>query len=291
MDKSAVVTGASTGIGLATCKALAAHDWRVFGSVRRAEDGERLKAELGERFTPLIFDVTDEAAVRAGAVQVAEALGGRRLGGLVNNAGIAVAGPLLHLPIDDFRLQLEVNLTGVVIATQAFAPLLGADPAREGSPGRIVNIGSVSGQVALPFTGAYSASKFGLEGLSESLRRELLIHGIDVILVAPAAVRTPIWDKAEAADTERYRGTAYEGPIARMRGYMLESGRNGLPVERIGEAIHGILTAAKPRVRYVFAPSMIEAWLAPRLPKRLMDRLIGKRLGLLPIRAAARRSD
>jgi len=192
-----------------------------------------------------------------------------------------VAGPLLHLPIDDFRHQLEVNLTGVMIATQAFAPLLGSEPG-EGAPGRILNISSVGGKVAFPFMGPYNASKFGLEGLSESLRRELLVFGIDVIIVAPAAVRTPIWDKADAVDVAPYRGTVFEKPLERIRGFMLKSGREGLAVEKLGEAIHGILENPKPKVRYVYAPNMLEARIAPLLPKRMMDRAIGKRLGLLP---------
>ncbi len=137
--------------------------------------------------------------------------------------------------------------------------------------------------------GPYNASKFGLEGLSESLRRELLIFGIDVIVVAPAAVRTPIWDKADAVDIAPYRGTAFEAPLERIRVFMLKSGREGLPVEMLGEAIHAILATRRPRVRYVFAPNRFEAWLAPKLPKRMMDKAIGKRLGLT--RAAMRRSD
>lgn len=289
-ERTAVVTGASTGIGWGACKVLVANGWRVWGSVRKREDGERLRAEFGDRFAPLQFDVTDAAAVAAGAAEVAEALGQARLGGLVNNAGIAVAGPLLHLPVDEFRHQLEVNLTGVLIATQAFAPLLGADSARSGPPGRILNISSVGGKMAFPFMGPYHASKFGLEGLSESLRRELLPFGIDVIIVAPGGVRTPIWDKAEAVDVSPYADTVYAGPLERIRAFMLENGRNGLTPEQLGEAIHRILTAAHPRVRYTVARNLLESWIGRNLPKRGLDRTIGKRLGLLPIRGGARRS-
>ncbi|WP_294057267.1 SDR family NAD(P)-dependent oxidoreductase [Sphingomonas sp.] len=282
IEHSAVVTGASTGIGWAACKVLADNGWRVFGSVRKQADADRLAVELGERFTPLVFDVTDEAAVRAGAAQVAEALAGRRLGALVNNAGIAVAGPLIHLPVDDFRLQLEVNLTGVVIATQAFAPLLGADPSRAGPPGRILNISSVGGKTAFPFMAPYNASKFGLEGLSEALRRELLPFGIDVIVLGPAGVRTPIWDKADALDIAPYAGTIYAEPLERVRTFMAETGRAGLTAEQLGKTIHRILTARKPRVRYAAARNMLEARIVPWIPKRLFDRIIGKQLGLLP---------
>jgi hypothetical protein len=198
--KSVVVTGSSTGIGWGAAKLLIKKGFRVFGSVRKAADGERLVKEFGPNFVPLLFDVTDQAAVNIAADQVSAALGGETLFGLVNNAGIAVAGPVLYLKIDEFRHQLEVNVTGQVITTQAFAPLLGADRSRKGKPGRIVMISSVGGRNATPFMAPYNASKFALEGLSESLRRELMLFGIDVIVIAPGAVATPIWAKAEQVD-------------------------------------------------------------------------------------------
>src|SRR6478672_2157414 len=173
--KSVVVTGASTGIGWGCAKVLTGKGFHVFGSVRKQADADRLKAEFGDRFTPLLFDVTDSAAVNRAAEQAAGELGGATLAGLVNNAGIAVAGPLLYLDVDELRRQPEVNVTGQMIVTQAFAPLLGADRSRKGEPGRIVMITSVGGRNANPFTGPYNASKFALEGLSESLRRELMI--------------------------------------------------------------------------------------------------------------------
>ena len=168
--RSVVITGTSTGIGWGISKVLIARGFRVFGSVRKAADGERLQKEFGPNFVPVQFDITDEAAVARGAEQVAAALGGDTLAGLVNNAGIAVAGPLLYLKLDEFRHQIEVNLTGQLIVTQAFAPLLGADRSRKGAPGRIVMISSVGGKNASPFVGPYSASKFALEGMSESRR-------------------------------------------------------------------------------------------------------------------------
>ena len=198
--QSVVVTGVSTGIGWGIAKVMTAKGFRVFGSVRKQADADRLKAELGERFSPLIFDVTDEAAVARGAAEVGAALDGERLWGLVNNAGIAVAGPLLESTADEFRQQLEVNLVAPMMVIKAFAPLLGTDRARTGPPGRIVNISSVGGRFAAPFVGLYAASKHGLEGLSQSLRRELMLFGIDVIIVAPGSVATPIWDKAEQID-------------------------------------------------------------------------------------------
>ena len=283
--KSVVVTGTSTGIGWGIAKVLTSKGFRVFGSVRKPADAERLKAEFGPNFVPLLFDVTDEAAVKAAADQVRAVLGGARLFGLVNNAGVAVAGPLLELPIEEFRRQLDINLVGVVIVTKAFAPLIGTDPRLTGTPGRIINISSVGGRNAIPFLAPYNASKFALEGLSESLRRELLPFGIDVIVVAPGAVATPIWSKAEQVDVAPFAGTPYAPALERMRSYMLNLGKNGLRPERIGEVVLNALTAASPKVRYAATPNPLQDFLARRLPKRVVDRMIGARLGLLPKRS------
>jgi NAD(P)-dependent dehydrogenase (short-subunit alcohol dehydrogenase family) len=280
--KSVVVTGVSTGIGWGAVKVLVGKGFHVFGSVRKQADADRLKTEFGASFSPLLFDVTDEAAVRAGARLVEAALDGATLAGLVNNAGIAVAGPLLYLPVDEWRQQLEVNLTGVVIATQAFAPLLGAGGAPVKDPGRIVNISSVGGRNANPFMAPYCTTKFGLEGMSESLRRELLPFGVDVVVVAPGAVATPIWDKADQTDVARYANTLYAPALERLRQYMLSIGKSGLPPEKIGEAIHTALTASTPKVRYVVSPSPMQVLMTEILPKRTLDRITGKRLGLIP---------
>jgi NAD(P)-dependent dehydrogenase (short-subunit alcohol dehydrogenase family) len=277
--KPVVVTGASTGIGWGAAKVLIQEGFHVFGSVRRPEDAGRLSTELGTAFTPLLFDVTDRDAVQRAAATVASALDGRTLFGLVNNAGIAVPGPLLYLPIDEFRRQIDVNLTAQVSVTQAFAPLLGADRARTGSPGRIVMISSVGGRNATPFVGAYNASKFGLEGMSEALRRELMLFGIDVIIVAPGAVVTPIWDKAMAAEIEPYLGTPYGPTLVTVRDFMVKLGRRGLSSEQVGRSIHRALTVRSPKVRYTVVPNPVETFVALILPKRVLDRIIAKRLG------------
>jgi hypothetical protein len=254
--------------------------FRVFGSVRKPSDAERLSRELGQNFVPLVFDVTDASAVKAGAEVAASVLGGDPLFGLVNNAGIAVAGPLLYLDVDEFRHQLEVNVIGQLIVTQAFAPLLKA--ARNGTPGRIVMISSVGGRNASPFVGPYNASKFALEGLSESLRRELILLGIDVIVVAPGAVATPIWDKAEEIDVSRFSNTPYAGALKAVRDYMLVNGRKGLPPERLGRAVYHALATPRPRTRYVVTPDPVQNILFNTLPKRVVDRFIARRLGLEP---------
>jgi len=278
--RSVVVTGASTGIGWGCVKVLTGKDFHVFGSVRKQADADRLKAEFGGRFTPLIFDVTDAAAVNRGADEAARALEGATLAGLVNNAGIAVAGPMLYLDIDELRRQLEVNVVAQAIVTQAFAPLLGADPSRKGPAGRIVMISSVGGRSSNPFTGPYNASKFALEGLSESLRRELMIFGIDVIVIAPGAVATPIWDKAEEIDVSRYANTAYAGSLGKLKEYMLTLGRKGFPPEKIGEAVYTALTAKRPKVRYTVTPDPVQNFMMTTLPKRMVDNLVAKQLGL-----------
>jgi NAD(P)-dependent dehydrogenase (short-subunit alcohol dehydrogenase family) len=280
--KSVVVTGVSTGIGWGTAKVLTKKGIRVFGSVRKVADGERLQKEFGTNFVPLLFDVTDTKAIAAGAATVREALKGETLMGLVNNAGIAVSGPLLYLPADELRTQMEVNLVGVLNTTQAFAPLLGADRSLTGKPGRIVNISSVGGKRAFPFIGPYAASKHALEGFSESLRRELMLFGIDVIIIGPGAVKTAIWDKAEQVDTSRYANTPYGPYIERFSKFFIEQGRkSGLPPEKLGRVILHALTTASPKVRYAVVPNFIQDRLIPALlRRRMIDRIVAGRLGL-----------
>jgi len=278
--KSVVVTGASTGIGWGCVKVLIAHGFRVFGSVRKQEDAERLSKEFGANFVPLIFDVTDAKAVAAGAAKVAAALGNETLFGLVNNAGIAVPGPLLFLGIDEFRNQIEVNLTSQLIVTQAFAPLLGADRSRKGKPGRIVMMSSIGGKNAFPFNGPYHASKYALEGMSESLRRELMVYGIDVILIRPGAVATPIWDKADTLDLNRFANTPYAKSLAKLKEVAIAMGRKGYPPERIGNAVFKALTLRRPKTGYTENPNPMQEFIVGHFPKRLVDRIVAMQLGL-----------
>ena len=264
--RSVVITGASTGIGWASAKMLLDRGFRVFGSVRKQADADRLKSEFGANFTPLIFDVTDEAAVLGAAREVRGALNGETLAGLVNNAGIAVSGPVLELAADEFRRQMEVNFIGPIIATQAFGPLLGSDPSQKGPKGRIVMISSVAGKNGNPMTSAYSASKHAIEGLSESLRRELMLFGIDVIIIAPGAVKTPIWSKAEEVDISPYKNSPYLPALEKIRAFML--GR-----------IAGETSRDVARCRCTIVPEMR---LFGGIAQRTLDRIIAKRLGLTP---------
>jgi NAD(P)-dependent dehydrogenase (short-subunit alcohol dehydrogenase family) len=280
--QSVVITGASTGIGWASTKLLLDRGFRVFGSVRKQADADRLKGEFGANFTPLLFDVTNEAAVLAAAREVRAALNGETLTGLVNNAGIAVAGPVLGLAADEFRRQMDVNVIGPIISTQAFGPLLGSDPSLKGPKGRIVMISSVAGKNGNPLMAAYSASKHAIEGLSESLRREMMLFGIDVIIVAPGAVKTPIWSKADDVDISAYNNSPFFPALERIRKYMRQLGDTGLPAEKIAEAIAEALTSAHPRVRYQLTPDPMRHLVTAVLPKRRVDKIIAKRLGLMP---------
>jgi len=280
--RSVVITGASTGIGWATAKLLLDRGFRVFGSVRKPADADRLKTEFGANFIPLRFDVTDEAAVLAAARDVRAVLAGETLAGLVNNAGIAVAGPVLELSADEFRRQMEVNFIGPIIATQAFGPLLGSDPSLKGPRGKIVMVSSVAGKNGNPLSSAYSASKHAIEGLSESLRREMMLFGIDVVIIAPGAVKTPIWGKADEVDISAYKNSPYFPAMERVRKFLLHLGEIGLPPERIAARIADVLTSANPRVRYEITPDPMRHLIRALLPKRVVDRIIAKRLGLLP---------
>jgi len=278
-DRAVVVTGASTGIGHACVKVLAGAGFHVFPAVRKQADADRLTSEFGAKVTPLLFDVTDAHAVAAAAKQVDAALQGRTLFGLVNNAGMAVAGPLLYLRIEDFERQLDINVTGQLVVTQAFTPLLGADRDRKGPPGRIVMMSSIGSKNALPFAGPYAASKFAVDGLSEALRRELMLFGIDVVIIAPGAVVTPIWDKTEEAIAP-FGNTPYAPILEKMKTIMLDTAAKGLPAERIGQAVHTALTTATPKARYTVTPNPFQTFLTRYLPRRLVDRMIAGRIGL-----------
>jgi NAD(P)-dependent dehydrogenase (short-subunit alcohol dehydrogenase family) len=281
--QSVVITGASTGIGHACAKFLLDKGYRVFGSVRKQADADRLKGEFGANFTPLLFDVTDEPAVLAAARAVRAALNGETLAGLVNNAGIAVTGPMLELSVDEFRRQMDVNVTGPVIVSQAFGPLLGVDQSLKGPKGRIVMISSVAGKSGNPLTAPYCASKHAVEGLSESLRRELMLFGIDVIIVAPGPVKTPIWTKGQSdLDTSKYSNSPYLASMQKVTAFMERLDSIGLPPEKIAACIYHALTLPNPKTRYQIAPDPMRHLMTQWLPNRMVDRIIAKRVGLMP---------
>ncbi|MFQ5401352.1 MAG: SDR family oxidoreductase [Anaerolineae bacterium] len=278
--KFVVITGVSTGIGYACTAELLRHGYHVFGSVRKQTDGERVQRELGENFTPLLFDVTDEDAVAAAATQLRERIGDGGLAGLVNNAGIVVPGPLMHLSPSDLRRQFEVNVLGVHTVTQAFLPLLGAVKECPHPPGRIVNMSSVSGRIVYPFMGAYAASKHALEAMSDALRRELMIYGIDVIVVEPGTVRTPIVRKF-ADQVARFASTDYGQFLASVNATVEERERAAIPVDVISKTVRMALEQQRPKTRYPIPRKRFSGWFLPRwLPDRWFDRIVARQLGI-----------
>jgi NAD(P)-dependent dehydrogenase (short-subunit alcohol dehydrogenase family) len=279
--RSAVITGASTGIGRATALRLDAAGFRVFAGVRRATDADSLRGVASERLVPIRLDVTDAAAVEAAAKSVEATVAGAGIQGLVNNAGIAVGAVLEFADLDDLRRQLEVNVVGAAAVTRAFLPLL-----RRGS-GRIVNVSSNGGYLAGPFLGPYTASKFALEGMSDSLRRELRPWRIPVAVIEPGSIETPIWDKGRG-ETERVRRAIpeegrrlYDRAFDSMQSYVSRTSSRAIPADAVARAIEHALTATRPRIRYrVGRDAVITRLLARFLPDRALDALVARLVGL-----------
>ncbi|HXW06532.1 MAG TPA: SDR family oxidoreductase [Vicinamibacterales bacterium] len=278
-----LVSGASTGIGEACARRLDRGGHHVFAGVRRPVDAERLKAGSSERLRPVFLDVADAGSIHEARDEVEETLGEAGLHGIVNNAGIAVAGPLEHVPIDALRHQLEVNVVGQVAVTQAFLPRL----RRAG--GRIVLMGSVGGRMSTPFLGPYCASKFALEAIADALRVELQPWGLHVAIVEPGSIATPIWTKSDVR-TERMLSDAgpalerdYGRAMAAFRHAAAETGRRGLPPESVAGLVEHALLSPRPRTRYLVGRgARLRAALVGLMPDRMRDRLLTRALNLPP---------
>lgn len=270
-----LVTGASTGIGAGCARALAARGYRVFAGVRREEDGARLQEGLSDRILPLRLDVTDASQVGVAVERMGAAVGDRGLAGLVNNAGIAVGGPLEYVTPAELRRQLEVNVVGLHAVTVACLRLL------RRARGRVVHIGSISGRITSPFTGPYAASKHAVAALADALRLELAPEGISVSLVEPGQVNTPIWEKgkAEFATLEERmpaEGLARYGRRLRVLEWIVRRApKHSAPVEDVVTAVLHALEAAEPRARYLVGrDARIRLVLTRLLPARVMDAMI-----------------
>jgi NAD(P)-dependent dehydrogenase (short-subunit alcohol dehydrogenase family) len=275
--KSALVTGSSTGIGRATALRLDREGWRVFAGVRRGEDAESLRSEASDRLVPITLDVTDPARIATAAGLIDETVGEGGLDGLVNNAGVAILGPLETIPIDDFRRQIEVNLTAQVAVTQAMLPLI-----RRGR-GRAVFVSSIGGRMALPFGGPYHAAKFGIEAIADCLRQELRPWKIAVAVIEPGSIDTPIWERGERiADEIATRSPAaqqelYGKAIKNFRGAVRRTAERGIPPEKVAAAIAHALSASRPRTRYlVGADARGQAMARRLLPDRALDRVVAR---------------
>jgi NAD(P)-dependent dehydrogenase (short-subunit alcohol dehydrogenase family) len=280
MAGAVVITGVSSGIGEAAALELDRLGYRVFGGVRREEDADALTSRASTRFTPLLLDVTDAAAIARARETVEASLDGERLAGVVNNAGVGSGGPIEGLAVDELRHALEVNAIAPVAVTQAFIPLLRA------ARGRVVNISSVGGRVSQPFLGSYSASKFALEALSDVMRRELRPWGIHVALIEPGNVKTRIWEKGQS-QVDELRASAgeemlnrYGANIARMEKFIKLAERNGVEPEKAAKVIAQALTSQRPRTRYlVGVDARVQLAMEKGLPTRASDRLFAKMLG------------
>lgn len=281
IKKSVVITGASSGIGRTCALHLDFLGFRVFAGIRKFSDGQALQQDASEWLTPVRIDVTDRDTIESAAQMVSVQVGDSGLAGLVNNAGIVVAGPLEYVPIDELRQQLETNVVGQISVTQAFLPLL-----RKGR-GRVINIGSVSGRVATPFLGPYAASKFALEALTDSLRGELRPWGLDVVIVQPGPVQSMLWSKGARAAAELANTLPPEA--IQLYGKAMESSRRwekklsrSLKSPRVvAEAVADALMARRPKTRYPIGIEGRASDLAARvLPDRLRDWLLVLQRGL-----------
>jgi len=280
-----LVTGASTGIGAACAVECARRGMTVFAGVRNLEAGERLRGQAGASLIPVQLDVTEADSIKQAAEVVRSTVGESGLVGLINNAGIAISGPLEFVPIALLRKQLEVNVVGQIAVTQAVLPLL------RQAQGRIVNMGSIAGRAAAPMIGPYAASKFALEALTDSLRLEVQPFGIHVSIVEPGAIATPIWSKSGAmademeAASSREAKALYGEMIGRVRDVFTQAAQRAISTDAVVEAVWHALTAARPKTRYlVGTDAKLRAFMVKWLPDRVQDWLMRKLLKL-PTRA------
>src|SRR4051794_33881639 len=274
-----VVTGASTGIGRATALFLDQKGFRVFAGVRKQADAESLAEDGSDRLTPITIDVTKDSSIASARDEVENAVGKDGLVGLVNNAGIGDGGPVETIDLDVLRNVLEVNLVGQVAVTQAFLPLI-----RE-APGTIVFIASIGGRIASPFMSPYNTSKFAIEALGESLRQELAPWAIDVVVVEPGSIDTPIWSKgAETIDGQKgsmspTEKRLYRKQLDRMEEVLSETASRGISPEKVAKVIHTAIRSEKPKHRYLVGrDAKIGARLKGNLPDRTFMKLIGRQL-------------
>lgn len=276
-----VITGASTGIGAGCALGCAQQGMTVFAAVRDLRAGEALTARAGASIIPLRLDVTDGDSIRQAAELVKARVGEAGLAGLVNNAGIAIGSPLEVIPIDQLRKQFEVNVIGQIAVTQAFLPLV------RRARGRIVNMGSIAGRGTIPMMGPYSASKFALEALTDALRLELQPWGIEVSIIEPGAIATPIWEKSlkTAGDVEAgVTGEGkrlYEEAARRVKEAVDQAAQRAIPVDAVVRAVLHALTDPSPKTRYlVGTDARIRALMVKWLPDRAQDWILTKVLKL-----------
>ena len=273
-----IITGVSTGIGYSLTNIFLNKGFRVFGSVRKQADAERLKSEFGGDFHALQFDVTDHNAVAASVSEIEPMIRDEGLAGLINNAGIAVGGTVMHTPIKEYQRQFDVNLFGAIAVTKAFLPMLGAVKNYTRKPGKIINMSSVSGVIAFPFLSPYCSSKFALEAFSDSLRRELLMYGIDVIKIAPGPIKTPIWRKSEMVSQDEIVASDYGPGFLKFQEFVKNSVKGAMGSDELAKKVFDVFMKKRPKTRYTFRNSKFAKYTIPRylISPRILDSFIKK---------------
>ena len=275
LNKSILITGCSTGIGAALVVEFLRQGFLVFGSIRDKKMEVPLKKKYGDNFVPLVFDVTNYSQIYKAYKKVKLTLKGANLGILINNAGIAKLGPVEHISSEEFDLHLKTMVLGTFNCVQIFLPLLGTK--NKCSPGKVINISSGGGAIGQPFMASYCSSKHALEGFSESLRRELLIYGIKVIIVAPRAFRTAIWDKSNIdGRAVEFKKTVYNQSFDKFTNFIKGLSEQGQDVQVLAQKIYKISSQKKPKVKYSMGPSGVQFYLIRTLPKKLIDKILGK---------------
>lgn len=276
--KSILITGVSSGIGHGTLSYFVKKGFHVYGSVRNSKDANKLKKIFRENFTPLIFDVTKEAQVKKAASIVKKDLKNSNLLALVNNAGVAISGPLLLQKVSDFEKQININLNGAFRVLKFFAPLCGAEKNNNSKKGVIFNISSISGKIGMPGVGAYTASKFGLEGLSHSLRRELIRYGVDVVIIGPGPIKSEIFDKIDKKFLETLKKSDYAKVAKNIPKRMKNAKKIAFPAEEVGKLIFNALHDPNRKTRYTITPNKLMYWTLPMLiTDRMLDKMVTKR--------------
>ena len=275
LNKSILITGCSTGIGAALVLEYLKQGFIVFGSIRDKKMEPLLKKKYGNNFIPLVFDVTNYSQISKAYKKVKLRLKGANLGILINNAGIAQLGPVEHISSEEFDLHLRTMVLGAFNCVQIFLPLLGTE--NRLTPGKVINISSGGGSIGQPFMASYCSSKHALEGFSESLRRELLIYGIKVIIIAPRAFKTAIWEKSNVDKrASDFRKTVYSQAFSKFTGFIKDASKEGQDVEVLARKIYKISTLTEPKVKYSMGPSGLQFFLIRTLPKKLIDKILGK---------------
>ena len=275
LNKSILITGCSSGIGAALVLEYLKQGFIVFGSIRDKKMEPLLKKKYGNNFIPLVFDVTNYSQISKAYKKVKLKLRGANLGILINNAGIAQLGPVEHISSEEFDLHLRTMVLGAFNCVQIFLPLLGTQ--NRLTPGKVINISSGGGSIGQPFMASYCSSKHALEGFSESLRRELLIYGIKVIIIAPRAFKTAIWEKSNVDKrASDFRKTVYSQAFSKFTGFIKDASKEGQDVEVLARKIYKISTLTKPKAKYSMGPSGLQFFLIRTLPKKLIDKILGK---------------